>query len=92
MPFQAIASYLGAQEQASATEYAANQSAAAQRESARLAAEAARFRPVGITTRYGSSNFQFDPQGYLKGAGFPSSTIFNFGPTSYTLYWTYTHN
>ena len=31
-------------------------------------------------------------EGYLKGAGFPSSTIFNFGPTSYTLYWTYTHN
>jgi hypothetical protein len=62
--------YLGAQEQASATEYAANQSAAAQREAARLAAEAAKFRPVGITTRYGTSNFQFDPSGYLTGAGY----------------------
>lgn len=70
MPFQAIASYLGAQEQASATEFAAGQSAAAMRESARLAAEAAKFRPVGITTRYGSSNFQMSPEGYLTGAGY----------------------
>ena len=34
------------------------------------AAEAQRFRPVGITTRYGGSNFQFDPSGYLSGAGY----------------------
>jgi hypothetical protein len=73
MPFSAISGvlgFLGAQEQASATEAAANTSAAAQRESARLAAEAARFRPVGITTRYGSSNFQMSPEGYLTGAGY----------------------
>ena len=70
MPFSAVLGFLGAQEQASATEAAANTSAAAQRESARLAAEAARFRPVGITTRYGSSNFQFDPSGYLSGASY----------------------
>jgi len=70
MPIGAVLGFLGAQEQASATEYAANQSAAAQRESARLAAEAARFRPVGITTRYGSSNFQMSPEGYLTGAGY----------------------
>jgi hypothetical protein len=70
MPFGAILGFLGAQEQASATEAAANTSAAAQRESARLAAEAARFRPVGITTRYGSSNFQMSPEGYLTGAGY----------------------
>jgi hypothetical protein len=63
-------SYLGAQEQAGAMENAANVSAAAQRDAARQAAEAARFRPVGITTRYGSSNFQFDPSGYLSGAGY----------------------
>jgi hypothetical protein len=62
--------YLGAQEQASATEYAANTRAAAERESARLAAEAAKFRPVGITTRYGTSNFQMSPEGYLTGAGY----------------------
>ena len=70
MPISAVLGYLGAQEQASATEAAANTSAAAQRESARLAAEAARFRPVGITTRYGSSNFQMSPEGYLTGAGY----------------------
>ena len=70
MPFSAVLGFLGAQEQASATEAAANTSAAAQRESARLAAEAAKFRPVGITTRYGSSNFQMSPEGYLTGAGY----------------------
>jgi hypothetical protein len=70
MPFSAVLGFLGAQEQASATEYAANQSAAAQRDAARQAAEAAKFRPVGITTRYGTSNFQFDPSGYLSGAGY----------------------
>jgi hypothetical protein len=78
MPFTAAlvaggVSYLGAQEQASATEAAANTSAAAQREAARQAAEAAKFRPVGITTRFGGSNFQFDPSGYLSGAGYTVS-------------------
>jgi len=75
MPFAAAAvfgglSYLGAQEQASAMENAANVSAAAQRDAARQAAEAARFRPVGVTTRFGSSNFQMSPEGYLTGAGY----------------------
>jgi len=37
---------------------------------ARLAAEAQRFRPVGVTTRFGSSNFQMSPEGYLTGAGY----------------------
>ena len=59
MPIGAIFSFLGAQEQASATEAAANTSANAQLEAARLAAAEARFRPVGITTRFGTSNFQF---------------------------------
>lgn len=70
MPISAVLGFLGAQEQASATEAAANTSAAAQRESARLAAEAARFRPVGITSRYATSNFQMSPEGYLTGAGY----------------------
>ena len=70
MPISAVLGFLGAQEQASATEAAANTSAAAQRYAAQQAAEAARFRPVGITTRYGSSNFQMSPQGYLTGAGY----------------------
>jgi hypothetical protein len=59
MPIGAVLSFLGASEQASATESAANTSANAQLEAARLAAAEARFRPVGITTRYGKSNFQF---------------------------------
>ena len=77
MPIGAIIggalSFLGAGEQASATESAANTSANAQLEAARLAAEAARFRPVGITTRFGSSNFQMSPEGYLTGAGYEVS-------------------
>lgn len=70
MPFSAVLGYLGAQEQAGAMEAAANTSAEAQRYAARQAAEAARFRPVGITSRYGTSNFQFDKKGYLTGAGY----------------------
>jgi hypothetical protein len=49
---------------------AANTSAQAQLEAARIAAEASKFRPVGITNRYGTSNFQTDANGYLTGAGY----------------------
>jgi len=50
---------------------AASTSTQGQIEAARIAADAAKFRPVGITTRYGSSNFQFDPTtGYLTGANY----------------------
>lgn len=74
MPFiVAGASLLGGMMQADASKSAAQESARAQLESARLAAEAAKFRPVGITTRYGTSNFQFDPSGYLTGAGYTVS-------------------
>jgi hypothetical protein len=59
--------------QANATRGAAEESARAQLEAARIAAEAAKFRPVGVTTRYGTSNFQFDPSGYLTGAGYTVS-------------------
>jgi hypothetical protein len=59
----AAASLLGGSMQADASRSAANTSARAQLEAARLAAEAAKFRPVGVTTRYGTSNFQFDPSG-----------------------------
>ena len=61
---------LGSSMQADATQAAAAQSAAAQTEAARIAAEEARFRPVGITTRFGTSNFQFSPEGRLIGAGY----------------------
>ena len=53
---------------------AARSQAQAQIDAAKIAADAAKFRPVGITTRYGSSNFQFDPTtGYLTGAGYNAS-------------------
>jgi len=53
-----------------AAKNAANTSAGAQLGAAQIAADAARFRPIGITTRYGSSNFQTDSQGNLIGAGY----------------------
>jgi len=53
-----------------AAQNAAETSANAQLAAGQQAAEAAKFRPVGITTRFGSSNFQFNPQGYLTGAGY----------------------
>jgi hypothetical protein len=64
---------IGSSMQSGDTQGAANTSAEAQREAARIAAEAARFRPVGVTSRYGTSNFQFDPSGYLTGAGYTVS-------------------
>ena len=67
------ASLLGGKMQSDAAGDAARQSAQAQLESARIAAEAAKFRPVGVTTRYGKSNFQFNKKGYLSGAGYEIS-------------------
>ena len=67
------ASLLGGSMQSRSAKQAAETSARAQLESARIAAEAAKFRPVGVTTRYGSSNFQFDPSGYVSGAGYEVS-------------------
>lgn len=49
---------------------AAGTSAAAQLESARLAAEAQKFRPVGVTSRFGKSAFTMDDKGYLTGASY----------------------
>jgi len=63
-------SLLGGYMQGKAAQNAANTSAQAQLEAARIAADAAKFRPVGITTRYGSSQFQTNPQGYVTGASY----------------------
>lgn len=49
---------------------AAQTSANAQLQSAQMAAEAQKFRPVGVTSRFGSSNFGFDENGYLTSAGY----------------------
>lgn len=61
---------LGANQQAKAARQAAQTSADAQLEAARIAAEESRFRPVGITTRFGTSQFGFDDQGRLASAGY----------------------
>jgi hypothetical protein len=52
---------------------AAQTSANAQLEASRMAAEEARFRPIGVTTRFGSSQFGFDPSGRLSSAGYTVS-------------------
>ena len=36
-------------------------------------AQAGQFRPIGLTTRFGSSGFQFDPSGRLTGANYTLS-------------------
>lgn len=61
---------IGANQQAKASQRAAQQSANAQLEAARIAAEEARFRPVGITTRFGTSQFGVDDQGHVTSAGY----------------------
>lgn len=63
-------SALGGYLSGNATRDAANTMANAQLEAARIAAEAAKFKPIGITTRFGSSNFQKDAQGNVIGAGY----------------------
>jgi hypothetical protein len=78
MPFSAAlvlggANIVGGYMQGQSAKSAANTSAAAQLEAARIAADAAKFRPVGITTRYGASNFQTDGQGNVIGAGYTVS-------------------
>lgn len=65
----ASASRSAANKQAAATRYAAD----AQERAAQLAAEEARFRPVGISTRFGQSQFQYGPEGRLSGASYTTS-------------------
>ena len=51
--------------------YSANQAANTTTNAANAAAQAAQFRPVGVTTRFGKSGFQYDPAtGQLIGAGY----------------------
>lgn len=64
------ASLLGGAMQGRSVTDAANISSDAQLRAAQIAAEAAKFRPVGITTRYGTSNFQTDSSGNVIGAGY----------------------
>ena len=64
------ASLLGGLLGGSSARRAAQTQADAQTRAAQLAAEEARFRPVGITTRFGQSQFQTDPQGRVSGASY----------------------
>jgi len=71
MPWIAAgASLLGGMMSSDAAGDAARTSANAQLEAARIAAEAQKFRPVGVTSRFGSSNFKMNDQGYLESAGY----------------------
>ena len=74
MPAAAIAagsSLIGGLLQGSSARSAARTQAAAQIKAAQIAADEARFRPVGVTTRFGSSNFTTDPTtGRVTGAGY----------------------
>ena len=64
------AAVVGGYLQGESAKSAAETSANAQREAAQMAADASRFRPVGVTTRYGSSQFQVGPDGNLISAGY----------------------
>lgn len=61
-----VLGYMGAKKQASATTDAARM----QSEAALQAAEMARFRPVGVTTGFGSSQFTTDAEGNVTGAAY----------------------
>jgi hypothetical protein len=67
------AALLGSSMASSGANKAARTSANAQLRAAEIAAEEQRFRPVGITSRFGQSQFQFDPEGRLSGAGYTVS-------------------
>lgn len=67
------ASIIGGSMASRGAQKAAQTSADAQLQAAAIAAEAQKFRPVGVTTRFGSSQFTMDPEGYLQSAGYTAS-------------------
>jgi len=69
----AAGSALGGFMQGEAAKKAAETSAKAQIKAAQVAADAQKFRPVGVTSRFGSSNFGFDKNGFLNEAGYTAS-------------------
>ena len=68
--FTVGANLLGGYLQGKSAEKSARTQADAEMRAAQLAAEEARFRPVGVTTRFGSSQFQTDPSGRVSGASY----------------------
>jgi hypothetical protein len=74
MPFIAAGgALLGGLISGNSARSAARTSSNAQIRAAQIAADAQRFRPVGVTTRFGSSNFQTDANGNVIGAGYDVS-------------------
>ena len=65
MPWTAAAIIGSGYLQGQSAKNAANTSAQAQLQAAQIAADAAKFRPVGVTSRYGTSQFTTDAQGNL---------------------------
>lgn len=65
-----ITSLVGGQQSSNAAQSAANTSADAQIRAAQIAAEASKFRPVGVTTGFGTSNYGYDTAGNLTSAGY----------------------
>ena len=73
---QGLLSAGGSYLQSEQAKEAAQTQANAQIRAAQIAADAARFRPVGVTTRFGSSNFTTDAAGNVITAGYtPSAEI-----------------
>jgi hypothetical protein len=67
------ASLLGSYMSGKSAEKAARTSADAQMAATQLAAEEQRFRPVGMSTRFGTSQFGFNKKGRLTSAGYTAS-------------------
>lgn len=61
-----LGGYVQGQQATQAAQTAAN----AQIEAAKIAADAAKFRPVGVTSRFGQSQFGYDAKGNLISAGY----------------------
>lgn len=70
---QADASYSAAHDSAMIQQSSAADAANKQLQAAKIAADASRFRPVGITNTFGTSNFGFDSNGNLTSAGYTLS-------------------
>jgi len=77
MPIGAIisagTSYLAGEMAGDSAEEAARTQSRSVRKAAELAAQEARFRPVGVTTRFGQSAFQTGPDGRVSGASYTLS-------------------
>lgn len=53
--------------------YSSNRAASAAQQAGQQAAQASQFRPVGVTTRFGRSGFNYGPNGELIGAGYQAA-------------------